>query len=388
MEKHTKLLIFILAFGVFGVLNTEMGVIGILPLLAEHYGISVTRAGLFVSLFALVVAITGPVLPVLFSGINRKKVMLISLGVFVVGTVFSIFATNFNIALVARIIPAFFHPIYCSLALTIAATAEDEKEARKAITIIVMGVSAGMVLGVPITTFIASMASIEMALLFPAALNAVAFLLTLFLVPSMPVAGKTSYGKQLSVLKRPVTWLSIFTIIFLTAAVAGTNSFTSEYLTSVTQVSGKTLSLVLFLFGAASIVGNLLAGNFLTKSAIKTAIIFPIVMALIFIVWFFVGELLVPMAIIMIIFGILFSIQNNLNQYWITSAAPEAPEFANGLFVSGSNWGISIGTAVGGLFITGIGIEYIVWGGILFLVLSLVTILLRGYISKPAKKLS
>ncbi|MBM7655447.1 MFS transporter [Neobacillus cucumis] len=388
MNNRTNLVVLILAIGVFGLMNTEMGVVGILPLMADHYGITVSRAGQLVSLFALVVAITGPVLPVLFSGINRKKVMLLSLGIFVLGNVISIFAADFNVALVARAIPAFFHPIYCSLALTIAATSGNQKEARKAITTIVMGVSAGMVLGVPITTFIASISSIEMAMTFAAVLNALAFLATLLFVPSMPVQGKMSYGLQLSVLKKPLTWLSIATIIFMTAAVAGTNSYTADYLGKVTHISGKTLSIVLFLYGVASILGNVLAGKLLFRNAMKTAIFFPIVMGLVFIVWFFTGEILVSMVIIMTLFGILFSIQNNINQYWITSAAPEAPEFANGLFVSCSNWGISIGTAVGGLFLTDMGIEYILWGGLLFLILSWVTILLRSSLYNPVKQLS
>ncbi|MGW9019771.1 MFS transporter, partial [Priestia megaterium] len=91
---------------------------------------------------------------------------------------------------------------------------------------------------------------------------------------------------------------------------------------------------------------------------------------------------------IMALFGIMFSIQNNIKQYWITSAAPEAPEFANGLFVSCSNWGISIGTAVGGLLLSGMGIKYIVWGGLIFLMLSFVSILIRYYTYSPKKQIS
>lgn len=77
------------------------------------------------------------------------------------------------------------------------------------------------------------------------------------------------------------------------------------------------------------------------------------------------------------------SIGNNINQYWITSAAPEAPEFA---IVSCSNWGVSIGTAIGGLLLSGMGIKYILWGGLLFLILSLVSILLRSTLYNLTKE--
>ena len=83
--------------------------------------------------------------------------------------------------------------------------------------------------------------------------------------------------------------------------------------------------------------------------------------------------------ITILLWGILFAISNNVSQYWITSAAPEAPDFANGLFLAFSNLGITMGTVVGGFFISGLGTQYIVLGGIIFLILSFVSILLRSY---------
>ena len=56
MGKQNKLLIFILTIGAFGIINTEMGVMGILPSIAEHLDVSISKAGWLVSLFALGVA--------------------------------------------------------------------------------------------------------------------------------------------------------------------------------------------------------------------------------------------------------------------------------------------------------------------------------------------
>lgn len=68
LAKQNSLLIFIMTIGVFGILTTEMGVIGVLPLIADHFHVSVSEAGLLVSLFALAVAISGPIFPLLFFG--------------------------------------------------------------------------------------------------------------------------------------------------------------------------------------------------------------------------------------------------------------------------------------------------------------------------------
>ena len=65
-------LVAILTFGVFGIINTEMGVVGIIPQIAETFGVTVPQAGWTVGVFALIVAVSAPVMPLLFSGTDRR----------------------------------------------------------------------------------------------------------------------------------------------------------------------------------------------------------------------------------------------------------------------------------------------------------------------------
>lgn len=388
MTKPNNLLIFILTIGVFGIINTEMGVIGILPSIADHFHVSISKAGLLVSLFALAVAVSGPTMPLLFSGMNRKKVMLLVLGVFVLGNIVSIFTTNFTLALVARIVPAFFHPIYCSLAFTVAADSVSKEEAPKAVSKVFIGVSAGMVVGVPIVSFIANAASIEMAMAFFAIVNAIVFLATLIFVPSMPVKEKLSYGAQLSVLKKSITWLSIVAVILLNSAIFGVYSYLTEYLKTVTNMSSNTISLMLLIYGGANIIGNIAAGKLLTKNANKSVVIFPFALGAVYIILFLFGQFTIPMTILTLIWGILAGIGGNINQYWIMSSASESPDFANGLFLTAVNLGTTIGAAAGGLFISELGTQYVVFVGLLSLLLSSVMIFLRNYKFTPTQQLS
>lgn len=71
--KHEKLIIYIMMLGTFGVLSTEMGVVGILPQIAQYFNVDITQAGLFVSLFALTIAICGIFMPLVFSNSIVKK---------------------------------------------------------------------------------------------------------------------------------------------------------------------------------------------------------------------------------------------------------------------------------------------------------------------------
>ncbi len=382
MARKNQLVLMLLTIGVFGILNTEMGIVGILPSIADHFHVSISKAGLLVSLFALAVAISGPIVPLLFSGFNRKKVLLLVLGVFVLGNIVSIFASSFAVLLLARVIPAFLHPVYVSIALTAAAASVPKEEAPKAISIVFMGVTGGMVLGSPISSYIASSASIEMAMLYFTIVNVIAFIAILF-VPSMPVEEKLSYGSQLNALKRSFTWLSIAAVIFINAAMYGVSSYLAVYLAAITHIPGKAISFMLFVFGGASIIGNILAGRLLTKSTAKSVVSFPFVLGAVYLLFIMMGRLAVPMALIMFVFGIAVAVGNNISQYCIASAAPEAPEFSNGLFLASGNIGVTIGTTAGGWLITGMGTQAVIAGGFLFLSLSLIFILLRNRIGQP-----
>jgi predicted MFS family arabinose efflux permease len=198
--------------------------------------------------------------------------------------------------------------------------------------------------------------------------------------------GMLNFATKIPPITHHVLWLAIFTVVFIGSATSSVNTFITEYLGTVTNISGGTLTLALFLLGLASLLGNLLGGRFLTKNAKQTATIFPVILGLVLLLSFITGTSTLPMLITIMLWGILFAIGNNVGQYWVTSAAPEAPDFVNGLFLSCGNLGITIGTAVGGLFISGMGTQYIVFGGVGFLALSLVSILLRDYFYKPATK--
>lgn len=369
MEKKT-LLIFILMVGVFGILNTEMGFIGILPYIAQRYDVTIVHAGLLISLFALGVAVAGPTMPLLLSRFNRKHIMLLVLGLFTVCNVISVFAEDFNLLLAVRVLPALFHPVYCSMAFTVAAMIAGENQAPKAVAKINIGVSAGMVVGVPISNFLAENISLAASMSFFALVTALAFVATWFLVPSLPVEKGLTYGSQLQVLKKPMLWASIIAVIFLNGSVFGVFNYLAEYLASVTELAPSLVSVMLFVYGVCNIVGSMLAGNLLTARPVLTVKIFPLALAAVYLLMFSGGSAWPMMALLTVLWGILGGINGNINQFWISRAAPEALDFANGLFLTAANLGCMAGTAFSGLFIDTMGISAVVLGGLCFITVA------------------
>lgn len=385
--RSGALLVFILTAGVFGIINTEMGVIGILPLIAETFQVTVPEAGWTVSVFALVVALSAPVTPLLFSGINRKKVMLLALGVFTLSNIISMLTSNFTVLLIARALPAFLHPVYVSMAFTVAASSVSKENAPKAVAKVFIGVSAGMVLGVPVTSYIASEVSFTMGMMFFTVVNALVFIATILFVPSMPVKEKLSYGEQWGVLKKKITWYSVIAVTLINGALFGFFSYMSDYLKMVTEVSYSVISGMLLIYGLANIVGNVIAGKQLAVNPVRSMTFIPLVLFASYVGVYFAGEWMIGMAIIILILGILAGYAQNTMQYMITDAAPEAPDFANGLFLLSANLGTTIGAAFCGLFITWFNTRYSLLGSLLFLALSTVFVALRVRAKQSRKQL-
>ncbi|QDS36946.1 MFS transporter [Brevibacillus brevis] len=382
MKQVNPLLIMILALGVFGIITTEMGIIGILPQVTQKFNISTAQAGWLVSIFALVVAISGPFLTLLASGINRKVILLTALLIFAISNIVYAFTTRFDVMLAFRILPAIFHPVFFSIALVTAAKLVPPEKSSKAVTKVFAGITVGFAFGVPLTSYLADKISLEAAFLFGAVVSMIAFVGILAWLPSMPVTEKMSYGQQLGILRKPQLWLTIATVIFIFAAMFSVYSYFAEYLGQVTHMNGSWISIMLMAFGIIMIFGNFLFGGFLHKSITKTVILYPLLYAVIYVFTFYLGSSFFPMAVIVFIWGTVHSGGLIVSQAWLTIEAKEAPEFGNSLFVSFSNLGITVGTFIGGWFISHLGIHQLIWSGIMFSLLAFLLIMVKIKISK------
>jgi MFS transporter, DHA1 family, inner membrane transport protein len=318
---RTPAIVYVLALGAFALITTELGVIGILPQVSEAFGITIDRAGWLLSGFALVIALLGPWMTLLFSKVNRKFSLCFVLFVFFIANVASVFAPNFGILLLTRILPAFVHPVFWSMAMSVAAASVEPKRSSRAVSIVFTGFSAGIVLGVPIASFAAGSDGWKAGFVVFSVLNAVALIAHLILLPSMPVAHRLSFGSQLGVLRKPLLWWNLVLQVVLTAAVFSIYAYMAEYLKVVTGMDVRSISLMLFLFGTAGFFGTLAAGWFMGLHLSGTAsgfmalfaptlfLIFlfaqsyPVAVVLV-VLWGFVHAAAIPLCQALVFFGV------------------------------------------------------------------------------------
>ncbi|MFF2962180.1 MFS transporter [Streptomyces sp. NPDC057963] len=376
MRKST-LTVLVLALGVFGIITTEMGMVGVLPRVSAELGVSPSAAGWLVGAFALVIAVTGPFTTLLASGIDRKKVLAAAIAVFAVSNAVYALTTQYEVMLAFRVVPALFHPVFFAVALATAARMVPAEDATRATTTVFGGVTVGFAFGVPLTSYLAEHVSLPSAFWFGALVNLIAFLGILRFVPPMPVGQRVSYGAQLSVLKRSRMWLTIASIVLVFAAMFSVYGYFAEYLGQVTHMDGTWVSAMLMAFGIVMILGNFVFGGLLRRNLIRTVIAYPVLCLLVYVLLYAVGPLFAPMVPAVLIWGAVHSGGLVVSQSWLARDAVDAPEFGNSLFISFSNLGITVGTAVGGWVLAAYGARQLAWAGAGFAVAALLAMALR-----------
>ncbi|WHS58141.1 MFS transporter [Pseudomonas sp. G2-4] len=376
MKKETLLLL-TLALAVFAVITTELAIIGLLPQLARQLQVSPTEVGLLVSLYAVVVAVTGPFVTLLMSGWNKKRVLLSIMLIFVVSNLFNAYTDSYSTMLIFRVVPALVHAVFFAVALVVAVNSVSAEKRAGATAKVFAGVAVGLVLGVPFSAFMADHVSLAAAFLFGAVTSGLAFVGILLLMPSLPTQKKMSFKSQLNILKQGSVWLSLSTVVVVFATMFSGYSFIAEYLEGVTGMNGTWVSAMLMAFGVFGFFGNFLFSAWLQKNAVRTTIIYPVLYIGIYVLVYLLGGSFSAMVLLTLLWGLLHSAGLVISQSWLMRDASEAPEFANSLYISFSNLGITLGASLAGWVIASLGTHNLVWSSIIFAALALLSIVAK-----------
>lgn len=183
-KKRSKFALLALAVSAFAIGTTEFVSVGLLPLISNDLDISLTTAGLTVSLYALGVTIGAPVLTSLTSRMPRKSLLLWIMIVFIIGNGIAAGATSVTVLLIARIISAFSHGVFMSIGSTIATDLVPEDKRASAISIMFTGLTVATITGVPFGTFLGQQFGWRFAFVAIVVIGIVGFIANSILIPS------------------------------------------------------------------------------------------------------------------------------------------------------------------------------------------------------------
>lgn len=372
MDKRVYLLT-IVAF-IVGMVELLIG--GILDLIAEDLNVSLGKAGLLITIFSLVFAIAAPILIVLTSNVERKKLTLLSLLVFLIGNSIAVFSTTYNMLMVSRIVSAISGSLLIVLCITVASSIVAEKYIGRAIGIVIMGISGSLVLGVPIGLIIGHSFGWRAPFFLIGILTIILILSIYFFMSPIQPQPSLPIKKQLATLKSSKILSAHLTIfLFLTGHMTLYAYFT-PFLKTTMGLNPSWISIVYLIFGVSAVmgggIGGILSDKFGATPVLITVITgFAISMFSIPYVTFALPIFL----IIIIVWGMMnWTITPALQSYLIQTA-PESAAVHQSLNNSFLHFGIAFGSFIGSLVIEQGHVEQNATVGGFFVVLALGTIL-------------
>jgi predicted MFS family arabinose efflux permease len=174
-----------LALASFLAVTTEVLPVGLLPDIGATFGVSDSVTGLLVSLYAVMVAALAVPLTLATSRFGRKPLLLSTLLGYAVSNALVAAAPAFAVVAVGRAIGGITHALFFSLMIGYAPRLVSRAHVGRALALAGGGASAGMVLGVPLSTSLGTAAGWRASFTLLAALSILTFVLVSRLLPSV-----------------------------------------------------------------------------------------------------------------------------------------------------------------------------------------------------------
>jgi DHA1 family inner membrane transport protein len=364
-----------LAMGGFAIGATEFVAMGLLPNIArallpgtfaQSPDQATAHAGLLISAYALGVVVGAPTIAATTSHVPRKKLLLILLAAFVIGTVASAVLPTFGLVLLARFAAGLPHGAYFGVASLAAASLMGPGNRGKGVAFVLAGLTISNIVGVPLITFLGQIAGWRIAYLAVALIFALTFVAVGLALPQQEAQHGASIRRELRAFRQPQVWL------VMGIGAVGFGGFFAVYSyvsTAVTQGAGYPEGVVPFVLVAIGIgmtIGNLLGGWGADKSIRKTMFIGFAGLLVALVGYGVTSHLIVGVFVFAFLLGLTSSLIGPVVQTRLMEVAGESTVIAAALNHSAFNIGNSLGAYLGGVVIAaGLGFAAPAWVGVL-----------------------
>jgi len=379
--------VYILAIVSFLVGTSQYIISGILDNISESLGITLAAAGQLITIFSLVYAIFTPVLMAITSRMDKRKLMIYSLGLFVIGNILAFVLPGYGFFIVSRIIMALGAGMVVVTALTIAEKIAPKGKKASAIATVIMGLTASLIIGVPLGRMTSEILGWKAVFGGIALLGLVAMVIISLTIPKIQAEKLTPLNQQLALLKKPKVVLGLAITFFWLGGYSIAYTYLSPYLLNISGVSDKLLSSVLLIFGIASLVGSKFGGFSTDRWGVRFTLIGGMMLHITMLVLLsIVAHSYVGVLVILILWSFAAWSTGPTQQYHLATIEPESSSLLLGLNQSMMQLAMAAGAGIGGIFVERVSLTSITWLGALGVTIAIGLTILTS--RSPSKKTS
>ncbi|BBI33452.1 MFS transporter [Cohnella abietis] len=369
--KNYKWIIYLLALGATVVGTAESIITGILDMVANDINVSIGLAGQLVAMYSIAYAVGTPILIALTSKTDRKKLLFLSLLIFIIGNAISVLSPNFIILMISRAILGVSAGVFAVVALGIAAQIAPPEKRGSAIGTILMGTSLALVVGLPLGTLIGEYMGWRWIFAILGIITIIPIIAIVKAVPKMSGRETIPLSKQLAILKDFKVISGLLASLFFITGYSVVSTYIAPLLRENAGLNTNTISLVLLGMGLMAVVGARVGGYGADKWGIAPTLIVSLLIHVI-------ALFFLPLAAVTFV-GAMFILALWMlgawttapaQQFYLVTMAPKSTEIILSLNSSAFHLGVALGAALGGVVVERLTLSSIGWVGGLVVILA------------------
>ncbi|WP_342603304.1 MFS transporter [Peribacillus sp. FSL E2-0159] len=378
--------IYMLAIISFLVGTSEFIISGILDKIADSLGVTLAAAGQLITIFSLVYAIGTPILMALTASLDRRRLMLYSLGLFVVANLLAFLLPGFGPFLFARIIMALGAGLVVVTALNIAAKLAPPDKQASSIATVVMGFTASLIIGVPLGRIMTDAFGWKSVFGGIALFGLIAMIFLFFTIPPTKGDKPVPLLQQLALLKKRKVALGLSITFFWLGGYSIAYTYLSPYLLSVSGISDSLLSTALLIFGIASLIGSKFGGYSTDRWGVSFTLIGGMALHIVMIIMLsIVTNSLMAVLTILTLWSFAAWSSGPTQQYHLATLEPESSGVMLGLNQSMMQLAMAAGAGIGGDAVEQVSLASITWIGATGVAIAMVIVLVLSSSSSNRK---
>lgn len=365
-----------LAFGTLALGIAEFVMMGILPDVAQSFGVSIPEAGHLISAYAIGVCCGAPLLVVVHK-YPLKSILLVLACIILLGSTLAALSVNYWMLLAARFISGLPHGAYFGVASIVAVRLADERHKTGAVSIMVAGMTVANLFGVPLATGLSASVSWRFPFLLVVFVSLIVLYYVWKWVPSVGALPDNGFRHQFAFLKNDAPWLILAATMFANGGIFCWYSYISPLLIEG-GFAADTLPALMIAAGFGMVAGNLISGRLCDRHrpGHVVAVTQCIAIASLQAVFWLADYGWVSAALMVVCTGCLFAVSSP-QQFLILKHAPGGELLGGASIQVAFNMGNAIGAFCGGLPIAaGLPPRYAALVGVPFIVLGLVSFII------------